>query len=44
MCGYFSPLDQFFQLSRHQLGILQFNYDTDYLELVDTPQVESSTL
>lgn len=33
-----------FQLSSHQLGVLQFSYDTNYLEQAQTSQVKSSVL
>lgn len=32
-----------YQLFRHQPGILQFSYNTDYLELALTPQIKNST-
>lgn len=43
MCRLF-PHQPVLQLCRHQLNALQFNYNTTYLELAQTPQVRGSAL
>lgn len=40
--GIFLPYQPILQLSRHWQGVGQFNSDTTYPELVQTPQIKGS--